>query len=1036
MPKTISEQALEDVVVAELVKAGYLLRQTSAYDKSLCLDAGPLIDFIQATQPQEWDKFVKQHGESARQAFLKRVSQAIESDGIVAVLRNPVKANGCKFRLAYFQPETSRNPETEKLFKANQFSVIRQVRYSEKTDHSLDVVLFFNGLPLFTVELKNPLNGQDIKDAITQYKRDRDTREALFLHGRCVAHFAVDPFLACMTTQLKGKDTFFLPFNIGLGEGKNKGAGNPPPKLGDGFSTSYLWREIWTKDRVLELMQYFVMDVRDYDDSGKLKRMVIFPRYHQLSAVRALVADARVKGPGQDYLIQHSAGSGKSNSIGWLAHRLASLHGSDDKRVFDSVIVVTDRVALDRQLSQTVSSFEQTAGLVVHVESGKELMEALESGKQVIITTLQKFPVVLEHVRKMEDEWRKVHGSLADASTNSESLAHASYYEENPNPTRQRGTELPKFYKPEGHRFALILDEAHSSQGGEASKEMKRTLRDEDADDTISPAEMAASDQAARGKLEHVSTFAFTATPKPQTLELFGVRNPNKSEGEPEFVPFDLYSMRQAIEEGFILNVLDNYISYHVSWTLTKKIKEDPSYDPNKASKLLTRFVNEDPKTIREKVAIICEHLDSKVLDEINGRGRAMLVTSSRQNAVTFKLEVDKYLEEQGFKWKSIVAFSGTVTDEDTNKEYTETNLNGFPDAQTAAKFESDPFRLLIVANKFQTGFDQPLLHTMYVDKTLSGVAAVQTLSRLNRMMKDKDATCVLDFVSGNPDRVKEAFSRYYGETSLKNSTDPNDLYKIESKLKKHGFFFAADIEEFSKVFYVARPSQDKIYSVLKKIVDRVECGTPEDQKQFRANLGNYVDLYSFLGQIIKFTDPELEQLFQFSRYLLKLVPVQPEDQPRELRRYVEVESIKLRKNKIDVYPDKDKGTLEVHEPKTGDGPFPDPPLPEPLSEILKRLNERFGTDIVGPAAEEFIETLETKLNADESLAASFAVNTSENARLTFDHKVRDHVQDMIDTNFKFYKQINDKPEFAEFLNDLLFDRYSERRGPIGNSVD
>ncbi|MEX1027502.1 MAG: type I restriction endonuclease, partial [Candidatus Paceibacterota bacterium] len=990
MTKAISEQALEDVMVAELVKAGYHQRQPSAYDKALCLDAGPLIDFIQATQPREWDKFAKQHGESARSAFLKRVAQAVESDGVITVLRQAVKANGCKFRLAFFQPETSRNPESEKLYQANQFSVIRQLRYSEKSDHSLDVVLFLNGLPLFTVELKNPLNGQDVRDAITQYKKTRDPREPLFLHGRCVAHFAVDPFLVYMTTQLKGKETFFLPFNIGVGEGKNKGAGNPPPKLGDGFSTSYLWKEIWTKDRILELMQYFIQDVRERDEHGKLKRSVIFPRYHQLSAVRSLVADAREKGPGENYLIQHSAGSGKSNSIGWLAHRLASLHGADDCRVFDSVIVVTDRVALDRQLSRTVSSFEQTAGLVVHVDSGRELMDGLESGKQIIITTLQKFPVVLEHVRKMEDEWRKQQNNAGgDAG--------------DPNPTRERGAdpaEMPKFYKPDGHRFALVLDEAHSSQGGEASKEMKRTLRDEDDDDTLSPAEMAAADQKTRGRLPHVSTFAFTATPKHQTLNLFGRENEAPAPGEPRYRPFDLYSMRQAIEEGFILDVLKNYVSYHTIWTLSKKIKEDPSYDPNKASKLLTRFVAEDPKTIREKVAIICEHLDSTVLDAVNGRGRAMLVTSSRQSAVTFRLEVDKYLAEQGLKWKAIVAFSGTVTDEESGKEYTETNMNGFPDAQTASKFDTEPYRLLIVANKFQTGFDQPLLHTMYVDKTLSGVAAVQTLSRLNRTMKGKDETCVVDFVSGNPDRVKEAFSRYYGETSLKEGTDPNDLYKIEGKLKRHGFFFPDDVEAFNRAFYVSRPSQDKIYAVLKPIVERVESATEAEQKQFRSNLSRFVDLYAFLGQIISFSDVELEQLFQFCRYLLRIVPVPKEDQPRELKRYVEVDTIKLRKQRVDLLPETDKGTLEVHEPGS-DGEPPQPPQPEPLSEILKRLNERFGTDITGPAAEEFLESLETKLDDDRGLAASFAVNTAENARLTFDNKVRDHVQDMIDTNFK-----------------------------------
>lgn len=1004
MAKPISEQALEDAIVVDLTATGYIQRQTSAYDKALCLDAGPLIDFVQATQPQEWDKFVSQHGESARQAFLKRVSQVVESDGVITALRQPVKANGCKFRLAFFQPETSRNPETEKLYQANQFTVIRQVRYSEKTDHSLDLVLFLNGLPLFTAELKNPLNGQDVSDAITQYKKTRDPREPLFIHGRCVAHFAVDPFLVYMTTQLKGNTTFFLPFNKGVGEGKNKGAGNPPPKLGDGFSTSYLWQEVWAKDRVLELMQYFVQDIRERDDSGKLQRKVIFPRYHQLSSVRALVADARKKGPGQNYLIQHSAGSGKSNSIAWLSHRLASLHGADEKRVFDSVIVVTDRVALDRQLSNTVSSFEQTAGLVEHIDKGgKHLKEALESGKQIIITTLQKFPVVLEQVRKMEDEWRKEQARQG----------------EDPQAPK------PKFYKPMGHRFALVLDEAHSSQGGEASKDMSRTIVTQDEEEDLTPAEYAAIDQEARGRLEHVSTFAFTATPKERTLELFGLSDPTAPEGEPKFRPFDLYSMRQAIEEGFILDVLQNYISYKTSWTLTKKIKEDPKYDPNKASKLLTRFVAEDPKTIRQKVEIICEHLDAKVLDQISGRARAMIVTSSRQNAVTFKLEVDKYLAEQGFKWKSIVAFSGTVKDEDTKQEYTETGMNGFSDAQTASKFGTEPYRLLIVANKFQTGFDQPLLHTMYVDKKLSGVAAVQTLSRLNRTMAQKDDTCVLDFAD-NAARVKEAFSRYYGETSLKTATDVNEIYKIESRLKKHGFFFPDDVEQFNNVYYVSRPNQDKIYAVLKPIVDRVISASDEEQKEFRGNLHQYVDLYAFLGQIISFEDVELEQLFQFCRYLLRIVPVPKEDQPRELKKFVDVNTIKLVEKKIKVSPEKDKGVLEAREVGPGGSPS-EKPMPEPLSEILKRLNERFGTDFA-PDETEFLETLEAKLNEDEGLAASFEVNTPENSRLTFDHKVRDHVQDMIDTNFKFFKQINDKPEFANFLNDLLFDRYSERK--------
>jgi type I restriction enzyme R subunit len=1053
MTKPISEQALEDAIARELTTTGYLLRSAAAYDKSLCLDAGPLIDFIEATQPRVWQRYVDQHQATSRDAFLRRVSQAIESDGVVTVLRQGVKASGCLFKLAFFQPETSRNPETEQLFQANQFSVIRQLRYSEKTDHSLDLTLFLNGLPLFTAELKNPLNGQDVTDAITQYRRNRDPRESLFALGRCVAHFAVDPFLVYMTTQLKENDTVFLPFNMGDGEGKNKGAGNPAPKLGDGFATSYLWRDAWKTDRVLELMQYFVQDIRDRDDDGKLKRTIIFPRFHQLESVRSLVADARKNGPGQNYLIQHSAGSGKSNSIAWLAHRLTSLHGADGNPVFDSVIVVTDRVALDRQLSGTVSSFEQTAGLVEHIDKGgRHLKEALESGKRIIITTLQKFPVVLEEVRKLEDEWKKKQkdnaGASASESTTQQRPAEKPYSDilTNPEPveedrawafpqlqdaflsSEQGPTTQPRpaFYKPEGTRFALILDEAHSSQGGDASKEMKKTLRvTAEDEEEMTPAELAQRDQEARGRMKNVSTFAYTATPKKRTLELFGRKLPNG-----EFEPFSLYSMRQAIEEGFILDVLKNYISYHMFWTLLKKVKEDPKYDRQKASRLLTRFVAENPKTIREKVEVICEHMTAKVIDQIGSRARAMLVTSSRQQAVTYKLEIDEYLKEMGFKWKTIVAFSGTVEDEASGKEYTEGGLNGFPDSQTAAKFATEPYRLLIVANKFQTGFDQPLLQSMYIDKKLSDVNAVQTLSRLNRVMPPhKSETCVIDFAD-NADAIKEAFSKYYGQTRLQGSTDPNDLYKIESKMKQFGYFFPDDLATFAKQFYRPRVKMEDVYAALSDVRHRVESSSEPNQRQFRSLLYRYTDLYAFLGQIISFSDVDLEQLFQFSRCLLRILPVPKEDQPRELQKFVDVNTVRLvQAAKQEISPDTSKGDLTPDD-LTGDGAGGggDEEL-APLSEILKLLNDRFGTSFE-PQDQAFLESLEQKLDEDTGMAASFAVNTRENARLTFDHKVRDHVQDMIDTNFKFFKQINDKPQFAEFLNDLLFDRYSERKSP------
>ena len=1005
MSKPISEQALETAIVADLTRAHYGERKPSAFDKALCLDPGPVIDFVQATQPKEWKKFVEQHKEDAKPAFLKRVAEAVEADGTVTVLRQGVKATGCKFRLAFFKPETGLNPETEVLYQANQFTVMRQVRYSEKTEHSLDLVLFLNGLPLFTAELKNPLNGQDVTDAITQYRVTRDPREPVFALGRCVAHFAVDPFLVYVATQLKGDDTVFLPFNRGDGEGKDRGAGNPPPKLGSGFSTDYLWREIWARDSVLDLMQYFVQDVRDRDDQGKLKRAIIFPRYHQLDSVRGLVTDAREHGPGQNYLIQHSAGSGKSNSIAWLAHRLASLHGKDDKRVFDSVIVVTDRVALDRQLSRTVTSFEQTAGLVEHIgQSGKQLKEALESGKQIIVTTLQKFPVILAEVRKLREDWEK------KQTTGGKNPAEL---------------EKPDFYKLKGYTFALILDEAHSSQGGDAAKEMKATLRvSSDDEEGESPTDLALKDQKARGRMKHVSTFAFTATPKEETLHLFGVDTPG---AKPRFSPFSLYSMRQAIEEGFILDVLKNFISYRTYWTLLKKVKDDPKYDRQKASKLLTRFVAENPKTIREKVEVVVDHLAGKVLDQIGHRARALMVTSSRQQAVSYKLEVDKYLAEKGYTWKSVVAFSGTVTDEETKKEYTETGMNGFNDAQTAAKFATEPYRLLIVANKFQTGFDQPLLHTMYVDKKLAGVNAVQTLSRLNRTLQPlKSDTCVLDFAD-NAERVKEAFGRYYGQTSLAEATDPNELHKVESALKKYEFFFASDLEAFAREYYAKRPVMEKVYAVLKPVVARVAEGEETDQREFRGQLNRYGELYAYLGQVIPFEDAELEQLFQFCRCLLRLLPVPREDQPRELQKFVDVNTVRLvQAARESLSPEPGKGVLEHHKGGVAGGKTEE--QVEPLSAILKLLNERFGFEVEEEGGKEFISSLESKLDADPGMAASFAVNTRENARLTFDHKVRDHVQDMIDTNFKFFKQINDKPEFADFLNDLLFDRYAERK--------
>jgi type I restriction enzyme R subunit len=710
-PAPLYGPATSNLSQEDVAPGGYHKRRSEDYDKALCLIPGDILSFTYATQPKEWEKFKKQHEGDAKARLLQRLASEIKTRGSLDVLRRGIKANGCKFQLAYFHPSSGLNYALLNLYAANIFAEVRQLRYSEKNQNSLDLVLFLNGLPIFTAELKNPFTGQNVEHAIQQYRLDRDPREPLFAFGRCLAHFAVDPDLVYMTSHLEGARTRFLPFN----QGRNLGAGNPPSWKS--FATAYLWEHIWARASVLNLVQQFIQEIEEYDDKGKKtgKKRLIFPRYHQLDAVRRLVADARAKGPGQRYLIEHSAGSGKSNSISWLAHQLSILHDAEDKRVFDSIIVITDRRVLDKQLQQTVQQFEQTLGVVENIDTtSHQLKQALENGKTIIVTTLQKFPMIVDQI-----------GSLP------------------------------------GKRFAVIIDEAHSSQSGESTKSLKLVLslgslddidieeseEGEDLEDRI------AEEMRKRGRLPNVSYFAFTATPKPKpkTLELFGTRL-----DDGKYEAFSLYTMRQAIEEHFILDVLENYTTYATYWNLLKKIETDPRYDRTKAKLLLKSFVDLHEQTIAKKVAIMIEHFAGQVAHLVDGKAKAMIVTRSRLHAVRYKQVVDRYLLEKGYQYKALVAFSGTVRD--GGDEYTEANMNHFPDNQTAETFKQDAYRILIVANKFQTGFDQPLLHTMYVDKRLGGVNAVQTLSRLNRVYPGKNETLVLDFVNKAED-IQEAFA-------------------------------------------------------------------------------------------------------------------------------------------------------------------------------------------------------------------------------------------------------------------------------------
>ena len=1014
MTPDISERAFEDTIEAALLRhgpdaprgggstvrespptfgddplpGGYRKRRPEDYDRALCLLPADVVDFLLATQPKEWERLRQHHGADVKPRFLGRLSREIARRGALDVLRNGVKDSGCKFRLAYFRPASGLNEELQRLHAANLFTVARQLRYREQGEQSLDLVLFLNGIPIFTAELKNPLNGQDVEDAIRQYRTDRDPREPLLAYGRCLAHFAVDTEQVFVTTALAGPQTRFLPFN----QGRFGGAGNPPvPPTRTGFPTDYLWERIWARDSVLDLVRQFIHEVETEDDRGRKtgRHFLIFPRYQQLDCVRRLVSHARNHGAGQRYLIQHSAGSGKSFTIGWLAHQLSVLHDPDDRRVFDSVVVVTDRRVLDRQLQTTIRQFEQTLGVVENIDqTSRQLREALEAGRTIIVTTLQKFPVIAEQIG-----------------------------------------QLP------GKRFAVIVDEAHSSQSGESTKSLKAVLAAgslEDAEREETGAETpeeeiedrVLEEIRSRGRLPNLSTFAFTATPKPKTLELFGSKRPDG-----KFEPFHRYTMRQAIEEGFILDVLGRYSTYKAYWRLLKKIEDDPRYDKHKAEHLLKSFVELHPHAIGEKIAICVEHFAAQVAGAIGGRAKAMIVTRSRLHAVRTRIALDSYLAEKDHPWKALVAFSGTV--KDGGESYTESGMNSagqdrvISDRQTAAEFEKPEYRFLVVASKFQTGFDQPLLHTMYVDKKLGGVNAVQTLSRLNRTHPGKQGTMVLDFAN-EADEIKQAFEPYYETTLLSEETDPNLLYEVQGRLHDFGVFAADDVEAFARVYFDPRANQDRLYAALEPARQRfVGLDDRDEGSDFRGQLTDYVRLYSFLSQVLTFADPDLEKLYVFARHLRRLLPPDPDELPREVQQNIDMESFRIQRTS------RGRIALERHgEPLDPAGSKPHDGAAakelETLSRIIEALNERFGLNL-GPEHRVTLEQIRAALEEDAGLDASARVNTRENVRLTFDPKVEEKIQEIVETNFDLYKRITDDPEFGRTIKNLLFDDYMRR---------
>lgn len=843
-----SETAFETVIEAHLLQAGYEPVAAKGFDRERAIFPGEVLAFIRETQSKEWAKLEALHGDKTGEQILGDLCKWMDQNGSLATLRHGFKCYGRTLHVAFFKAAHELNPELEARYAANRLGLTRQLHFSLRSEKSLDVTLSLNGVPVATVELKNPLTGQRVEHARRQYKQDRDPREPIFeFKRRTLVHFAADTESVLMTTRLAGAATHFLPFNIG----SDGGAGNPPDPAGRTYRTAYLWEEVLQRDSLLDLLARFIhlqIDEKRDDQGRKVKtESMIFPRYHQLQAVRQLVDDARSEGVGRNYLVEHSAGSGKSNTIGWLTHRLASLHDAANHRVFDSVIVVTDRVVLDQQLQDTIYQFEHKRGVVQRIDkSSRQLAEALENAVPVIITTLQKFPFVSRQLLKMAEE-RGESGTGALAT----------------------------------RRCAVIIDEAHSSQGGETATDLKEVLggeglRDEAkaraAEDGRDDMEELFRSMAKRGRQSNLSFFAFTATPKHKTLAVFG------RDGRPAH----LYSMRQAIEEGFILDVLRHYTSYATYFKLLKACDEDPNVERKKAAQALARFMRFHPHNIAQKTEVMVEHFQAVTRHKIGGRAKAMVVTGSRLEAVRYKQSFDRYIKAKGYTIKSLVAFSGTVVDDKVaGISHTEVGMNdGISEKELPERFATHEYQVLLVAEKYQTGFDQPLLHTMFVDKRLAGIQAVQTLSRLNRTHALKEDTFVLDFVNDR-DGIRQAFKTYYDGAQMGEQVDPARMYAVKGELDASGVYLEEEVERFCAVYFKPKERQSatdhqSMNAALDPAVSRFTARqkqTEDEAELWRGKVQALLNLYSFLSQVIPYQDSDLERLYVFLRHLAAKLP-------------------------------------------------------------------------------------------------------------------------------------------------------------------
>jgi len=1020
------EIVFEREVVELLIANGYVEGHSKEYDKALALYPSDLISYIKTTSPKAYEKLSKSYGATVDEHICKRVAKQLDAHGSLHFFRNEVKDRGAKFKLCQFKPELY-NAETDSKYKANILRVVRQLYYSTHNNNSIDLVLFLNGIPFATIELKTDFT-QAVEVAKSQYKTDRVPKgePLLSFKKRALVHFAVSGSEVWMTTKLAGAKTFFLPFNKGHEDGR---AGNPHNP--NGYATSYLWEEVLNRETILNIIHRYMHlqkeEIENHNGRKSIKETMIFPRYHQLDAVRRLLADTKERGVGKSYLIQHSAGSGKSNSIAWLAHQLSSLHSKEEEALFNSIIVITDRTILDTQLQKTISSFDHQKGLIVNISregssdsKSAQLAEALERSAKIIITTIQTFPFVLEAIEKR--------------------------------------TTL------QGNRYAIIADEAHSSQTGSTANKLREVLNSKEIaqDEVLSSEDVIVASLSARKANENLSYYAFTATPKPKTLELFGVRpNPNEPASKTNMPKaFHHYTMRQAIEEGFILDVLQGYTTYKLYYKLEHaNLNKDEEVERRRAKVQIAKWLNLHPHNIAQKVEIIAEHFTTHIAHLLDGQAKAMVVTSGRQVAVRYKMAFEKYIKEQSLEKKMgvMVAFSGEV--EEKGKSHTESSMNPHLNGRKLEKaFDSNDYNVMLVANKFQTGFDQPKLVAMYVDKKLGGVECVQTLSRLNRTYAGKDKTFVLDF-HNEAEEIKEAFEPYYKSTMLEEVTDPNSLYDLQMKLEENEIFTSQDINNFAQAFFVrSKPSQAKMTSALKPAVDRyrvaysdtikeierlnraVESAKKEGDERgehnyrvdlksanesksrldiFKKDLVTFVRQYEFLSQIVDYEDEELEKLWALVKHLIPNLKEYVTKEPIEIS-MVELTHYKLyREKEHQIKLSGEDSELKAGEPG---GAVAREPEKEWLSEVVNEMNQLFQGDFTKDDMLNFARTIKDKMAEDETVMEQVKNNSQEQAMIGgFLPSMNDAVIEIMQSNEEMATEVLTQERVAEGIAKVVY---------------